>query len=433
TVSGGNSKTVTVPSGGTGHADFTISCVTPTGDLTVTTATSGPSAPSSYTVTVDGGQSRTIAANNGSTTYSGLTATDHTVALTDVPTIRSVSGGNSKTVTVPSGGTGHADFTISCVTPTGDLTVTTATTGPSAPSSYTVTVDGGQSRTIAANNGSTTYNGLSATDHTVALTDVPANCTASGGNSKTVTVPSGGTGHADFTISCVTPTGDLTVTTATTGPSSPSSYTVTAALCQTRTIAANNGSTTYSGLTATDHTVALTDVPTNCTVSGGNSKTVTVPSGGTGHADFTISCVTPTGDLTVTTATTGPSAPSSYTVTVDGGQSRTIAANNGSTTYNGLSATDHTVALTDVPANCTASGGNSKTVTVPSGGTGHADFTITCSAPNQPPTAAFTSSCSGLTCSFTDQSTDPDGSVIGWSWNFGDGATSNSRNPSHPY
>src|SRR5439155_1702026 len=54
-------------------------------------------------------------------------------------------------------------------------------------------------------------------------------------------------------------------------------------------------------------------------------------------------------------------------------------------------------------------------------------------APNQPPTAAFTSSCSGLTCSFTDQSTDPDGSVIGWSWNFGDGATSNSRNPSHPY
>src|SRR5439155_1467907 len=114
----------------------------------------------------------------------------------------------------------------------------------------------------------------------------------------------------------------------------------------------------------------------------------------------------PTGDLTVTAATTGQSMPSSYTVTVDGGQSRIIGANGGSTTYTGLSATDHTAALTDVPANCTASGGNSKTVTVPAGGTGHADFTITCAAPNQPPTAAFTSSCSGLTCSFTDQSTD---------------------------
>src|SRR5437867_11095940 len=47
--------------------------------------------------------------------------------------------------------------------------------------------------------------------------------------------------------------------------------------------------------------------------------------------------------------------------------------------------------------------------------------------------AAFTSSCSGLTCSFTDQSTDPDGSVTNWQWNFGDGQTSNTRNPSHTY
>src|SRR5207249_3456854 len=193
----------------------------------------------------------------------------------------------------------------------------------------------------SSNLGSITYSGLTATDHTVALTDVPTNCTVSGGNSKTVTVPSGGTGHADFTISCVTPTGDLTVTTATTGPSAPSSYTVTVDERQSRTIAANNGSTTYSGLFAYTPLVRSTDVPTNCTVSGGNSKTVTVPSGGTGHADFTISCVTPTGDLTVTTATTGPSSPSSYTVTVDGGQSRTIAANHGTTTYSALPAPHH--------------------------------------------------------------------------------------------
>ncbi len=52
---------------------------------------------------------------------------------------------------------------------------------------------------------------------------------------------------------------------------------------------------------------------------------------------------------------------------------------------------------------------------------------------NQPPVAAFTESCSGLTCNFTDQSTDPDGSVVGWSWTFGDGNTSAQRNPSHTY
>jgi hypothetical protein len=52
---------------------------------------------------------------------------------------------------------------------------------------------------------------------------------------------------------------------------------------------------------------------------------------------------------------------------------------------------------------------------------------------NNPPTASFTSSVSGLTASFTDTSGDSDGSVVSWSWNFGDGATSTTRNPSHAY
>src|SRR3989454_11892107 len=37
--------------------------------------------------------------------------------------------------------------------------------------------------------------------------------------------------------------------------------------------------------------------------------------------------------------------------------------------------------------------------------------------PNQAPTAAFTASCPALTCSFTDQSSDPDGSITTWQWN----------------
>jgi PKD repeat protein len=53
--------------------------------------------------------------------------------------------------------------------------------------------------------------------------------------------------------------------------------------------------------------------------------------------------------------------------------------------------------------------------------------------PNAPPTAAFTSSCVQLTCSFTDQSTDGDGSVTSRAWSFGDGGTATSQNPSHTY
>jgi PKD repeat protein len=52
---------------------------------------------------------------------------------------------------------------------------------------------------------------------------------------------------------------------------------------------------------------------------------------------------------------------------------------------------------------------------------------------NVPPTASFTSSCTDLDCNFTDGSSDPGGSVTGWSWNFGDGNTSTAQNPSHSY
>jgi PKD repeat protein len=52
---------------------------------------------------------------------------------------------------------------------------------------------------------------------------------------------------------------------------------------------------------------------------------------------------------------------------------------------------------------------------------------------NQVPVADFSSSCAGLACTFSDRSADPDGSVSGWSWTFGDGAGSTVRSPSHSY
>lgn len=43
---------------------------------------------------------------------------------------------------------------------------------------------------------------------------------------------------------------------------------------------------------------------------------------------------------------------------------------------------------------------------------------------NQPPTAAFDVTCTGLDCSFdAGASTDPDGTIAGYSWDFGDGGT----------
>jgi subtilisin family serine protease len=67
-------------------------------------------------------------------------------------------------------------------------------------------------------------------------------------------------------------------------------------------------------------------------------------------------------------------------------------------------------------------------------------FTAAAESPPQPappantaPRASFTSACTELTCSFSDGSSDADGSVTAWSWKFGDGSTSTSRDPSHTF
>ncbi len=54
---------------------------------------------------------------------------------------------------------------------------------------------------------------------------------------------------------------------------------------------------------------------------------------------------------------------------------------------------------------------------------------------NRAPHADYNWTCTGLTCQFTDHSSDPDGdqTLASWSWNFGDGATSPDRNPTHTF
>ena len=52
---------------------------------------------------------------------------------------------------------------------------------------------------------------------------------------------------------------------------------------------------------------------------------------------------------------------------------------------------------------------------------------------NRPPEASFEFVAAGLTVSFTDTSTDPDGFIVSWAWDFGDGETSTEQNPTHTF
>src|SRR5438128_1247553 len=392
-----------------------------TGNIAITAATTGSSLdPDGYTVTVDViAQSQSIP-TNGSVTFTGVVPGVATVSISGVASNCTVSGGNLSVVTVPVGGTVSTTFSISCAPTgptTGSLSVTTATSGASGdldPDGYTVTLDGTTSRAIGIN-ASVTFTGLTPGSHSVVLSGVAANCTVSGGTSSVVSVTAGSTASTSYSISCAPTgptTGSLSVTTATSGASGdldPDGSTVTLPVATSRAIGIN-ASVTFTGLTPGSHSVVLSGVAGNCTVSGGTSRTVSVTAGSTASTSYSVSCAPSspgTGSLTVTTATSGASGdldPDGYTVSVDGGAASQPIATNGSVTFTGP-AGDHSIALTGVATNCTVSGANPRTVTVPAGGTASTTFSVSC-APTGPTTGSLsvTTATSGASGDL-----DPDG------------------------
>src|SRR6266516_2291179 len=362
------------------------------GTLAVTVTTSGSNTPSGYTVIVDGSSSQSVGAN-GVATFLGLPSGSHTVLLSGVPANCSVSGDNPRTVSLIAGLVAATTFSVSCTAPptTGSLSVTTATSGASGdvdPDGYSVTLDGTTSRAIG-DNATTTFSELAPGSHTVVVSGVAANCTVSGGTSRTVSVTAGTTVSTSYAVSCAPTgptTGSLSVTTATSGASGdvdPDGYSVTLDGTTSRAIG-DNATTTFSELAPGSHTVVVSGVAANCTVSGGTSRTVSVTAGTTVSTSYAVSCAPTgggTGSLTVTTATSGASGdldPDGYTITIDGSFSQPIATN-GSVTFTGPSG-DHSLALSGVASNCSVSGANPRTVTVPSGGTTTTTFSVSCAA-----------------------------------------------------
>src|SRR2546430_8856996 len=173
----------------------------------------------------------------------------------------------------------------------------------------------------------------------------------------------------------------LAVSTSTSGSDlDPDGYTVTVDGSVSQSIG-RNGLATFIGLAVGNHTVLLSGVARNCTVSGSNPRTVSLLAGLVGATTFSVTCVAQptTGNLAVTTNTTGSNLdPDGYTLTVDGGQSQAIGINN-TVTISGLSPGNHSVQLNGLAQNCTVSW-NPRTVSITAGSTTTTTFTVSCAA-----------------------------------------------------
>jgi hypothetical protein len=400
-VQGANPRTVTVTQNATTQVNFDVVCSATTGQIQVSVTTTGEDLdPDGYTIVLLGeGQSRSVD-TNGSTTFTGITPGPYDLELTNESPNCTVTSTNPTSTTVTAGATANVSFTVSCVGLTGNLTVFTSTSGEDQDTGYTVSVDGGTPQAIGANS-SLNFVDLADGSHTVTLGGIAGNCSVSGSNPRTVTVPANSTTSTTFSVTCAALTGNLQVSTSTTGQDQDTGYTVSVDGGAPQAIGANS-TLTFPNLDASNHTVLLGGIAANCSVSGNNPRTVTVPANSTGSTTFDVSCVQIVGSVQVSATTTGTELDTQYTVTLSGGQGSMTLPANGSTTFTNVPVGGYTVTLSNLNANCSDDDGdNQEPVTVTANATANVSFSVTCSSTTGTISVSTTTSGQDLDNSYT--------------------------------
>lgn len=265
--------------------------------------------------------------------------------------------------------------------------------GDELPFTWIVTIDGEHVRAIKSNaTGSTRIDSLSPGTHRLLVAGLPAPCT-SGADTRTIDIAPGDTLSVKVDVVCTRTTGDIALTVTTLGAErDPDGYGVNLdGVPRSFAPPVSGPIITFPKLSPGPHTVALTGVASNCTVTDGPVRTVTVTADKQTAVAMTVSCVAVSGTLRVTTATTGTPGdldPSSYRVAI-GAQAPVFMPVNGTSSFAIVGGT-HTVRLADVEPNCTVAA-NNPTVTVPVGGTTDVTFNVTCGEyPATTAGAAFT-------------------------------------------
>jgi Tol biopolymer transport system component len=262
-----------------------------TGILEITTATSGAEPDvDGYVIRVDDG-AETVIGTNASLRRENVEAGDHSVLLAGLAANCALAGENPRSIQVVAGKTATLDFVITCTTTAGAIRVSVTTSGsPTDPDGYVARLDDGDPGLPIATDGNVSFTGVPVGSHTVALTEVAANCVVTGEPAQSVTVAAGATSEISFEVTCAPPTASIQVTTATTGSSlDPDGYTVSLDAGAPQVIGVN-ATLTLDGLGAGTHTLTLSGIAGNCHLDGENPRTVEVVPGST-TVTFELNCL----------------------------------------------------------------------------------------------------------------------------------------------
>ena len=383
-------KTLTViPS--SSPATFVHSPLTPGPGQTVQFADTTEGSPSSWQWNF--GDGATSTAKNPSHVFTREGA----FVVTLVAGCSSGSKQGSKTVTVAGMSVLSSSFTYSPASPSVNQAIQFTDTSTGNPTAWSWGF--GDGTTSTSRNPSHAY--TTAGSKTVTLT--VTNSTGSNTATRTVTVAS--PLAASFTFSPASPTPGQAVQFTDTSTGSPTAWSWSFGDGATST--ARNPSHAYA--TAGSKTVTLTVTSS----SGSNSVSRVVAVAAALTASFTFSPASPTAGQSVQFTDTSTGSPTLWQWAFGDGSTSTVR--NPSHAYG--AAGSYSVTLTVM--NAAGQNSTSRVLTVTPGAALAASFAFSPSSP-----------IAGNAVQFTDTSA---GNPTTWSWNFGDGTTSTSRNPSHSF
>jgi nitroreductase len=256
--------------------------------------------------------------------------------------------------------------------------------GDEQPFNWTLTFDDRAPLTISSKTAATAkFDSLSAGAHRMIVSDLPTQCTT-GNDNRSIDVGGGDTVRLSIQVTCTRVTGDAAITVATKGPDRDlDGYTL---LVDGQPLMAlpplASVTRIIPKLKPGTHLFTLSGVAPNCTVANGAASAF-ITAGKSILTSLSVDCVAVTGNLRVTTTTSGGAMvdPSGYVVRLNGSAIGAVAAN--AVTLLGAPAGGYTVSLADLEPNCTADVA-AKPVTIAVGVTTDVAFDVTCGA--YPPT-----------------------------------------------